>query len=123
MTRVIVRGLQVLHIRSDVHVVRGIETALRRVECGKPGRRLGGDIDFECGRKGSEVTDVFQEIGGQMLGLDQLIEQHLAARIRHDGASKKLVAAGGDNLRGAAVRDFHPDHIRISLHHHAVPPT
>ncbi len=123
MAGVFVRGLQVLNVRSDVDVVGRREPALRGIERGKPWRRLGGNIDFERGREGPVVADVLQEIGGQMLGLDELIEQHLAAHIGHDRASRVLVADGGDNLPGAAVRDLHPDHVRIGADLHAVLPS
>ena len=75
MTRVLVRGLQVLYVRPDVDVVRRLKAALCGIERGKPGGRVGGNIDFEGGRECSEFPYMLQEVGRQFIGLDELIKQ------------------------------------------------
>ena len=84
MAGVLVGVLQIVDVGPDVDVVRRRESAGRRVERREARRRLRRDVDLERRGECPVAANVLEEFGRQLSGIDQPVEQDLAARVAGD---------------------------------------
>ncbi len=102
---VVIGALEIVDVGREMHVGRIVEPGLRLVESAVARRRLGRDVDLERRREGAEAGDVGEELGREVTGCDELLEERLAVGIGDHCLRREDAAVACAHARRPSVFD------------------